>query len=205
MYTVTRARGIESKKIHTVTECVSVRSWVNIHVGDEFPAPTICLYQGKPLLRTQWETTLIQADVTFIPLPLGGGGGDGKDVMRMIGMAVVTILAAVVSYFFPPAIGLIAGTWQATFAGALAGAAVMIGGSLLLNALFPTTPPKANFNTQSLESASPTYSTSISQNQARFWQMNPESFGTNEQVPNLAAQYYSECAGNAREQYAYAA
>ena len=92
MYEVVRARGIESKEIHTVTECISIRSWVNIHVGEEFPAPTICLYHGKPLLRDQWETTLIQADVMFLPLPLGGGGGGYAAKLEETGISLNTKL-----------------------------------------------------------------------------------------------------------------
>jgi len=102
MHTVTLARGIHTRAIHTVDECLSVRSWVNLHVGKDLPVPTICMYQGQPLLRAQWDVTLIYADVVFVPLPLGGGGGGGgKDVMRMIGMAVVAILATIASIYLP--------------------------------------------------------------------------------------------------------
>ena len=207
MYTVTRTRGINTKEICTVTECMSVRSWVNQHVGSDFHAPTICIYQGKPLLRAEWETTIIYADVVFIPLPLGGGGGGGgKNVMAMIGMAIVSILAIVVGQWYVPEVLLANGAtflgMGASVWGGLASAAVMLAGSMLVNALFPTqAAPTPSVNTQSLESASPTYSTSISQNSARLWQMIPESFGTNEQVPDLAANYWSEFQGN--EQYLY--
>ena len=79
MYTVERVRGLNTKEICTVTECMSVRSWVNLHVGPEFPTPVVCIYQGQYLLRPEWELTLIQADVVFLSAPLGGGGG-GKHV-----------------------------------------------------------------------------------------------------------------------------
>ncbi|MCL2122510.1 MAG: hypothetical protein FWH34_00320 [Desulfovibrionaceae bacterium] len=183
---------------------MSIRSWVNQNIGSEFSAPVICLYQGKPLLRAEWDIVLIYADVVFVPLPLGGGDGGGKQIIAMIGMAVLAIVAAVLQQYW--AEGLIAAGWSSLAANAVAGlgaAAIMIGGSLLMNALFPTKPlPQGNLNTQSLESASPTYSTSISQNQARLWQMIPETFGTMEMVPDLAAQYYAEFQGN--EQYLYA-
>ena len=210
MYTVTRSHGINTKEVCTIDECMSVRSWLNLHVGPEFPAPMICLYQGKPLLRAEWDITIIYADVVFIPLPLGGGGGGGggKNTLALIGMAVITIISMVIS------VGYSGPAWAAYWGGtgalssalgwsALA-AGVMIGGSLLINALFPSNmpKPKANMTTEALDGASPTYSTSISQNQARLWQMIPELFGTHEIVPDLASQYFSEFHGN--EQYVYA-
>ena len=66
MYTIERVRGINTKEIYTVTECMSVRSWVNLHIGSEFPTPVVCIYQGQYLLRAEWELTLIQADVVFL-------------------------------------------------------------------------------------------------------------------------------------------
>lgn len=204
MHTVTIARGQEYRETYALAARLSVREWVTLNIGAEFSTPMICLYQGKPLLRAQWEITIIEADVVFVPLPLGGGGGGGgKNPLAMIGMIVVMVVAAIATWYVGGAGGWAAFggaglQWGAT-AGYLAGAAVMIGGSMLINALFPTKMPKIDANMRDLESASPTYSLTASQNQARLYQMIPESFGTNDMVPDLAAQPWMEFQGN--EQY----
>jgi len=185
--------------MYTINECMSIRSWVNLQIGDEFPASTLCLYQGKPLLRTQWDITLICADVVFMPLPLGGGGG-GKNILAAIGMLVVAMSAIVLQqYYILPAMISAFGTTLGPAVAYGITTAVMMAGSMLMNAVFPTQMPKTNFNTEALESASPTFSTSISQNAARLWQLIPRTYGTHEIVPDLAANYFSEFQGN--EQY----
>jgi hypothetical protein len=190
--------------MYDVPQPLYVRDWVNRHVGQEFPTPMICLYQGQPLLRAQWETTIIEADVIFLPLPLGGGGGGGKNTGAIIAMVVVAVVAMWAGPAAAGALGMtVVNSSGATvltstgmFVSGMVSAAVMIGGSMLVNAMFPTQLPKANFNTEALESASPTYSTSVSHNTARLYQMIPESFGTNEQVPDLAALPWFEYDGN---------
>jgi hypothetical protein len=158
------------------------------------------MYQGKPLLRSEWENTIIMADVAFIPLPLGGGGGGGKNVIATIASFVVAIIATIAAIFVPALWGLVPYTWQYALASAFIATAITLAGSLLVQALFPTIPPSAGgLGQQSYEAASPTYSSSVSQNQARLYQMIPESFGTNDMVPDLAAQYWAEFQGN--EQY----
>lgn len=201
MHTVTIARGQEYRETYAVAAPLSVREWVTMNIGAEFSTPMICLYHGQPLLRAQWEITIIEADVVFVPLPLGGGGGGGKNPLAIIGMVVVMIVAVIAQQYWVPAA--LAGSGLSAAAvstiGYLTAAAIMIGGSMLINALFPTKMPKIDANMRELESASPTYSLSAAQNQARLYQMIPESFGTNDQVPDLAAQPWMEFQGN--EQY----
>lgn len=202
MHTVTIARGQEYRETYALAARLSVREWVTLNIGAEFSTPMICLYQGKPLLRAQWEITIIEADVVFVPLPLGGGGGGGgKNPLAMIGMIVVMAVAVIAQQYWVPA-ALAGSALSATAVstiGYLTAAAIMIGGSMLINALFPTKMPKIDANMRDLESASPTYSLTASQNQARLYQMIPESFGTNDMVPDLAAQPWMEFQGN--EQY----
>lgn len=204
MRTVTIARGQDSRQIYEVTEPMTVREWVTLNIGDEFPTPMICLYQGQPLLRAQWEITIIETNVVFAPLPLGGGGGGGgKNPLAMIGMVVVMLVAAwagpaLAGYFgLTTAAGALTG--MGTFVAGLTSAAIMMAGALLVNALFPTKMPKIDANMRDLESASPTYSLTASQNQARLYQMIPEVFGTMDVVPDLGAQPWVEFSGN--EQY----
>jgi hypothetical protein len=147
------------------------------------------------------------ADVVFAPLPLGGGDG-GKNPLAMIGMIIVAIIAAIATWYIGGAggwavatLGVTEGVANAIAAGV--GIAISIVGNLLVNALFPTNPmPAGQFNTQQLEAASPTYSTTVSQNRARLYQTIPETFGTHDIVPDLAAQYWTEFQGN--QQYVHA-
>lgn len=195
--TVTIARGQDSRQIYEVTEPMTVREWVTLNIGDEFQTPMICMFQGKPLLRAQWAVTVIEVEVVFISLPLGGGGGGGgKNPLALIGMVVVMAVAVVMSW---NPMGWTAWGLTAAQFGSLMAAGVMISGSLLVNALFPTKMPKIDANMRDLESASPTYSLSASQNQARLYQMIPEVFGTMDVVPDLGAQPWVEFSGN--EQY----
>ena len=207
MYEVAIVRGAETREAYAVSECMSVRSWLNMQIGGEFNVPMICMYQGTPLLRDQWEITLICADVTFVPVPLGGGGGGGgKNILAIIGMAVVMVLAVVAQQYW--ALPATAAAWgisatTATTIGYISAALIMVGGTMLVNAVFPSQPnlPKLDSNTRDLESASPTYSLQISQNQARLYQMIPECFGRNMQIPDLGAQQWWEFIGN--EQYVH--
>lgn len=193
MHKVIISRGDTYRQEFPVQERMTIREWVSLNIGEEFDSPMICIYKGSPLLRKDWEITFIETVVIFIPLALGGGDGE-KNPLAMIGMVIVMVVAYVLQQYWTTPLwvgGLTAGT--------VAAAGVMIGGSLLINAIFPTKPPDFSNNIRDLESASPTYSLSNSQNSARLYQMIPESFGTNEQTPDLAAQPWSEFSGN--EQY----
>ncbi len=88
--------------------------------------------------------------IVVVPVLTGGGEGD-KDTGRMAAMLIVAVIAVVVTAGVGTAA---AGTaWGGTAAGglttagmvaaSLAGMAVSIGGSLLINWLFPLTPPQA--------------------------------------------------------------
>ena len=202
MHTVTIARGQEYRQTYRVADRLSVREWVTVNIGTEFSTPMICLYQGQPLLRAQWEITIIEADLVFVPLPLGGGGGGGKNPLAIIGMVVIMVVAVIAQQYW--ALPATASAWgigatTASVIGYLSAAAIMIGGSMLINALFPSKMPKIDANMREIESASPTYSLTANQNQARLYQMIPECFGTNDEVPDLAAQPWMEFQGN--EQY----
>ena len=93
-------------------------------------------------------------------------GHDSPMLLADIGMIVVAIVAIVVSIYAPPAAPAVLGGWSGF--NTVAAMAVMVAGSLLVNAIFPTKMPSLDANTRDLESASPTYSLNSSQNQARL-------------------------------------
>ena len=83
------------------------------------------------------ETRLIPGQQVVVVPYLHGGGGGGKDILRMVGMVIITIIASIVSYgvvggmvlggYLSSSIAVYA-TYGIVFAG------IMIGGSMLLNA-----------------------------------------------------------------------
>ena len=70
MNTVTIARGKDCCQVYDVDEnapiSLTVRDWVTLNIGGDFLTPMLCLYQSQPLLREQWDVTLIEADVVFV-------------------------------------------------------------------------------------------------------------------------------------------
>ena len=153
--------------------------------------PFICLYNGKPLLRGEWNTTIAgdQDTVHFVMLPQGGGGS--SDPLRIV-MSIAIMIAAI---YFPPAMGLYG------LAGAAAGAAISIAGSLLMNAILPAQATPQATRMSSLAAASPTYSLSAQGNAARIGQPVPVQYGRCKSWPDFAAAPYTDFRGG--DQYLY--
>lgn len=151
--------------------------------------PYVVMVGGDVLMRRQWNRRIREGEVVSVcTLPRGGGGG--SNVLRIVAM----IALIVVSVYFPPAAGL---------SGALAAgaqAAIMIGGTLLLNMAFPPDGVKTA-GVQSREAASPTYSLQAQGNAARLMEAIPVLYGRERLYPDFAASPYSEVAG--ADEYLY--
>lgn len=98
---------------------------------------------GRAVPASQYTTTTLMPGqhVTLMPVLTGGGGG--KDVLRMVGMVVLAIVATVAQQYWATA--LVASGWGATAATAISmvgAAAIMVGGSMLINSLLPPVMPK---------------------------------------------------------------
>lgn len=105
---------------------------------------------GRTVPASQYTTTTLMPGqhVTLMPVLTGGGGG-GKDVLRMVGMVIIAIVATVVSYgiLTSPAIAAMIGGTALTantaasmgmvVLAAIGSAGVMVAGSLLINAELP--------------------------------------------------------------------
>lgn len=126
------------------------------------------------------------ANARFVELPAGGGGG-GSNPLQIV--ATVALIA--ISVWFPPAIGLTG------FAGAFASAAIMIGGSLLLNMFFGN----SNLPSTDYEVGKSVYSINAGGNNLRIGQPFAEWFGKQKRYPDLIQLSYSRIEGN--EQYMY--
>lgn len=189
------------------------RGWMASRGIDEFARPTLCILNGKPLMRSGWAVTWVKPGdlLQFHTLPAGGGGGGGKKnplatVMSIAMMVVAPAIGAAIG----SAIGLTGTAFSVlghavTWSKIIGGAVSLIGGALI-SAIFPAGKPATpsvswGGGYQSTQAPSPTYSLQAQGNQARLGQPIPAIYGRTLLVPDLAAQPYGEYVDN--EQYLY--
>ncbi|MCM1323367.1 MAG: phage tail protein [Acetobacter sp.] len=155
--------------------------------------PTICLVNGAAVLRKDWNISLPpNSIVSFVTLPLGGGGGSSNPLQVVMMVAVV-----VASVYTGGAVGAAYGAMW----GGVAAAGVSIGGGILINTLVPTPKPALNGMTSSAYSQSPTYSLQAQGNEARLGNPIPVIYGRHLIYPDFASQPYYKYKND--EQYVY--
>lgn len=172
--------------------------------GGKFPVPTIAFVGAKPAVKElgDWDYSLSDAKIQFRQLAMGGGGGGGSNPLQMVLQIAIIAAAAFATWYiggtgaFLGISGAFEGLGFGGFAGALAGGAVMMLGTLLMGALFPNKLPQGQMGAMSAEQASPTYSINASGNQARLNQPEPELFGTMKIVPDFVANTWTEYIDN---------
>lgn len=159
----------------------------------DFSLPVVCIVDGQAVLRKNWNIQLNpDATVSFVSLPLGGGGGSSNPLQVVMMVAVV-----VASVYTGGAVGAAYGVaW-----GAVAAAGVSIGGGILINTLVPTPKPALNGMTSSAYTQSPTYSLQAQGNSARLGNPIPVIYGKHLIYPDFAAQPYYKYKND--EQYVY--
>ncbi len=155
--------------------------------------PTVCFVNGVAKLRKDWDMVLHQKSVvSFVALPLGGGGKSSNplQVVLMVALVVATVYT-----------GGAVGAAYGTMWGAVAAAGVSVGGGILINTFVPT--PKASLNgmTSSSLAQSPTYSLQAQGNEARLGNPIPVIYGKHLIYPDFASQPYYKYINN--EQYVY--
>lgn len=101
---------------------------------------------GRAVPASQYTTTTLMPGQHVTMMPVLTGGGGGKDVLRMVGLVVLAIVATVAGQYYlgPMLAGAMGVTSTVGIAavGAVASAAIMIAGSMIINALLPATMPK---------------------------------------------------------------
>ena len=149
----------------------------------------LVVHNGEAILQADWNRKVASNDVVeIVHLPAGGGGSNPLQV-------ILTVALVALAVWVPGLWGFAAGTWQAA---AISGA-VMIGGSMLVNSMFP--PPGADTASLTREKASPNYTISAQNNGARLMEAIPVLYGQFRIYPDFAAYPYSENRGN--QQYVY--
>lgn len=159
--------------------------------------PFIIQRNGVSVLRRDWQQPVERGDIiTVIMLPQGGDGG-GSQVLKVVLMIVVIYFAPYLSGWINGALGMGLGVGGMTV---LEGA-VVVAGSMLVNALIPPPKPPTPMQAASLAASSPTYNLQAQGNTARIEAAIPVQYGRMMCFPDFAAMPYAEYFGN--EQYLY--
>lgn len=180
---------LEGRSISQMIQEVGIAPIAEIHDG-------VFVYIGDELIeRNRWdEVKLVRGSIVSVGITPGGGGGEGgKNPARTVALLAVMVVAIVASSYFPPAMGLAAGSAEALFAGAAIGAAVSMAGSMLVNALIPL--PTSKNNNENNQ-----YYISGMSNSIDLYGPIPRLFGKKKIFPRYAAMPYSELVGT-DEQY----
>ncbi|WLE60228.1 hypothetical protein GIY62_06095 [Burkholderia plantarii] len=163
---------------------MSMREW-SAHAGVDMSRSIVCV-NGDYWLRDDWDREIPFGAIVAVE-PVAGGGGGSSPLQIVLEIAVIAA-----SIFVPGSIGLVG------FAAKIAGAAIAIAGSALVNAVVP--PPRANASVTAA-AASPTYQVQSTGNSARLLDAIPVWYGRMKGTPDLASQPYTEFVGN--QQYLY--
>jgi hypothetical protein len=183
------AARFEPKPWETIANFLSRAGW-------KFRLPTICIYNGQPLLRAAWGETLISPDdkVCFFSKPYGGGSSSGSSkTMQVVGLVAIIALSA----FAGPAAGALASAlpfaalWQSAMGLAILKGAIVIGGTLALSYLL-----RPKVGGQSEEAQQQIYSLTGSGNTARILQNVPVGYGRLKTFPDYATSPWSEFIGS---------
>lgn len=166
----------------------------------KFPVPTIAIVGSKPAVRELGDYDFPLSDgarIQFRQLAMGGGGGGGgSNPLQMVMQIAIIALALTTSVFLGPGAFGIAGLGLNSFVAGLAGAGIMLLGTMLMGALFPQKLPQGQMGAMSAEQASPTYNINSQGNQARLYQPEPEGFGRMKIVPDFVANTWTQYIGN---------
>ncbi|MDJ0685410.1 MAG: phage tail protein [Alphaproteobacteria bacterium] len=194
-------RPERGRSVRPVLRAQTVREWLDGQGVAEFDAPTLCLFNGAPLMRSDWgAATIGTGDVcAFVALPHGGGGGGGKNPLRTV-LSIALMVGGIylgASFGAPLASSFGFGAETAVFGsltggklfgGLISGAVSLVGGALV-NTLVPAPRPSASAfaggSFGSPPAPSPTYSLQGQSNSARLGQPAPCQYGRHLIYPDL--------------------
>ncbi|MHA3905128.1 TipJ family phage tail tip protein [Castellaniella sp. WN] len=150
------------------------------------------LHNGCVVPHHLWQRLIPRTGDQIVIHAMAHGGGGGGKVLRSVAM----IALVVASITIPGAgiAGLYSGFGLTGTSLALASAGIMIGGSMLINALLPP-PAPPDLGSDSKYGSSPTYQLSGGRNRLRPWEPMTLIFGRHKVVPDLGATPYSDWAG----------
>nr|WP_255810186.1 host specificity factor TipJ family phage tail protein [Achromobacter sp. ACRQX] len=162
-------------------------------VGIRMPSRHVNVWHNGRRVPEELWTRLIprQGDHVLIAPQMQGGGGGGK-ILRTVAL----IALVVVSAGYGAAVGGALGFTGAT-AGAIGSSIIMLGGTLLINALIPMPlPTAAKLGVGEKYESSPTYSIQGGRNRPRPWETMLLVFGRHKVVPDLGSSPYNQQMGD---------
>ncbi|MBV2182341.1 MAG: phage tail protein [Castellaniella sp.] len=153
-------------------------------------------HNGRVVPHHLWQRLIPRTGDQIVIHAIAQGGGGGGKVLRTVAMIALVVVAAWAGAAYGAALGGFLGTSTAV-GSALISAGVMIGGSLLINALLPPLTPTADaLGTGAKYDSSPTYAISGGRNRMRPWEPMTLVFGRHKVVPDLGAKYFVQYVGD---------
>jgi len=179
--------AINSREFHSIPANVSLKECIDLVRSPYDNCFYVAAINGE-IVPQDFDYSLIypKGNVVLCAVPQGGGGG-GKNTGRMILQLVVTIVAAVATWYVGGAGGWIVGagnaaTWGSLAVGSAVGMAISVAGNLLINALCP-------LDTEKEKSESATYSWDAPANINKEGVVWPVLYGTMRITPPILAKY----------------
>lgn len=166
-----------------------------------FTRPTVCVVNGSEgVLKADYAKVKVSDFETMVFVTIPEDGDGGSNPLAMVAMIALTVFSSGLATAGLTAMGMSDAVTTSGFVFGLAKAAIMMVGSVLINAIIP--PPKPpSTHQQTHASASPVYSLQAQGNSARLGSAIPEIFGTHRIYPDFAAMPYTEYNGD--DQYLY--
>jgi len=171
---------VEGKSVNEVIANSGIVDFVNVRVA----------INGAYVNSNSYDRIVVSGDLVTVRVIPSGGDGGGKNPLRTIMMIAVIAASA---YVTGGAGGtFVAGGWGAT----IAGAAVMVVGSLAANSFFPPPLPDMPALRGGTESESQQYSISGSRNTISPYGVRPQILGKHRFTPPYGAVPYTEVVGD---------
>ena len=139
--------------------------------------------------RAQWHRVRPKPG-TYVSIRLLPAGGGGWRIAAMVGIAIIAVVTTALTY---GALAPVWGTTAAAIAGGLAGAAVTLGGTLLVNTFLPPPVPELS---KDKGTESQTYQILGARNRIDIWGKVPFLCGRFRLTPPYAAAPYREVVGS---------
>jgi len=154
--------------------------------------PVAVWHNGHRVPDALWRRLIPKTgDQIIIRARVLGGGGGGK-ILRTVAMIALVIVGNVYGGALGTALG-----FTGKMAVGVGTALIMVGGTLMINALIPPpTPTAAELGDGGKYEVSPTYAISGGRNRMRPWEPMPLIFGRHKIVPDLGAKPFAQQVGD---------